>query len=55
MEGSYISHNTRLLDVNCTLEKILTTDYVKEIIFVVEKLLVKIGGRTMANDILRRL
>ena len=29
-EDSYTSHNTRLLDVDGTVEKILTTDYVKE-------------------------
>lgn len=29
-EDSYTSHNTRLLDVDATVEKILTTDYVKE-------------------------
>ena len=29
-EESYTSHNTRLLDVNETVEKIMTTDYVKK-------------------------
>ena len=29
-DDSYTSHNTKLLDVDGTVEKILTTDYVKE-------------------------
>ena len=29
-DESYTSHNTRLLNVNETVEKILTTDYVQE-------------------------
>lgn len=29
-EESYTSHNTKLLDVNGVVQKILTTDYVKE-------------------------
>ena len=29
-EESYTSHNTRLLDVDGVVKKILTTDYVKE-------------------------
>ena len=29
-DESYPSHNTRLLDVDGTVEKILTTDYVRE-------------------------
>ena len=29
-EESYTSHNTKLLDVDGTVEKILTTDYVRE-------------------------
>ena len=31
-EESYTSHNTRLLDIDGTVEKILTTDYVKEML-----------------------
>ena len=29
-DEAYTSHNTKLLDVEQTVEKILTTDYVKE-------------------------
>ena len=29
---SYTSHNTKLLDVNGVVEKLLTTDYVKEML-----------------------
>ena len=29
-DEAYTSHNTKLLDVDGTVEKILTTDYVKE-------------------------
>lgn len=29
-EESYTSHNTRLLDVDSVVEKLMTTDYVKE-------------------------
>lgn len=36
-DESYTSHNTRRLDVDGTVEKILTTDYVQEQLRFVEK------------------
>jgi len=36
-DESYTSHNTTLLDVECTVKKILTTDYVQEQLKIMEK------------------
>ncbi|MCI9362247.1 MAG: polysaccharide biosynthesis protein, partial [Hungatella sp.] len=37
LDESYTSHNTKLLDIDETVEKLLTTDYVKEQLKAVEK------------------